>query len=277
MKSASSALASHLSESTTTTAWLWRVTRKDGAVYGFTSHDQDITIGGTTYAAATGFSASAARARLGASVDGLDLSGAISGDAITTADILAGVWDGADVVISICNWADTSQGAMTIQTGTLGAMQLAGDGYVCEIRSLSQGLNNTVGRVLTRRCDANLGDARCGVNLASYTVTGTATADSPDWQSFAADSLPASIGGLLTWTSGANDGHAIEVKTASGVVICLRLPMPSAISAGDAYTVTAGCDKNLSTCRDTFGNVKNFRGCPHIPGPDAVQEYPDAA
>jgi uncharacterized phage protein (TIGR02218 family) len=277
MKTASVNLDAHLAREVTTLAWLWKVTRTDGAVYGFTTHDRDLVIGGVTYSAESGFLASAAQSKLGASVDNLDIQGAISSSVITAADILAGIWDRAKVVVSVCNWADLTQGTMIVQTGTLGNLQAAGNGFTCEIRSLSQALQNTIGRVITRRCDANLGDTRCGVNLATYTVTGTATADSTDGMTFTASDLPANAGGLLTWTSGANIGRAMEVKQATGGSITLVLPMAYNITSGDAYSVSAGCDKNLSTCRDTYSNAINFRGCPHIPGPDAVLAYPDAS
>jgi hypothetical protein len=35
-----------------------------------------------------------------------------------------------------------------------------------------------------------------------------------------------------------------------------------------------GCDRRLSTCRDRFNNVANFRGFPHIPGNDFILRYP---
>ena len=46
--------------------------------------------------------------------------------------------------------------------------------------------------------------------------------------------------------------------------------MPSPSSPGDAFTVTAGCDKHLATCKAKFANAVNFRGFPHIPGNDYV-------
>lgn len=276
MRTASAGLIAHLAQTSTTLAWCWKVTRTDSAVYGFTTHDQDLTLSGVTYAADTGISATAARARAGTSVDGLDVAGFVHVDALTEADILAGLWDGAAVEIFLVNWADLTQGTMIVQSGTVGNIRLQGKQYLAELRSLSQALQQNVGRVLTRRCDANLGDTRCGVTLAGYTVTGSATADSTDAQTFTASALPASIGGLLTWTGGANSGRAMEVKTAAAGQITLVLPMEAAISSGDTYSVYAGCDKNLSTCRDTFSNVVNFRGCPFIPGPDAILAYPDA-
>ena len=50
--------------------------------------------------------------------------------------------------------------------------------------------------------------------------------------------------------------------------------MPEPIAAGDTFDVTAGCDKQFSTCHDKFANVVNFRGFPHIPGNDFVISYP---
>lgn len=277
MKAASAGLIAHLGQETTTLAWCWKVTRADAQVYGFTSHDRDLVLSGVTYAADTGLAGSAAQARAGASVDNMDVSGFLDSAAITEADLLAGIWDGAAIEVMLVNWADLTQGVLIVQTGSLGNISLSGLQFTAELRSLSQALNNTVGRTMTRRCNATLGDARCGVSLGAYTVSGTVTADSGDAQTFAASDLPASLGGLLTWTGGANAGRAMEVKQASGGQIVLVLPMPDAIVSGDAYSVSAGCDKNLSTCRDIYANVENFRGFPFIPGPDAVAAYPDAS
>jgi uncharacterized phage protein (TIGR02218 family) len=47
------------------------------------------------------------------------------------------------------------------------------------------------------------------------------------------------------------------------------------IAVGDGFSVVAGCDKRLETCRNRFGNVANFRGFPHIPGQDTVIRYPN--
>jgi uncharacterized phage protein (TIGR02218 family) len=50
--------------------------------------------------------------------------------------------------------------------------------------------------------------------------------------------------------------------------------MAEPIAVGDGFVVTAGCDKQFSTCRDRFGNAVNFRGFPQIPGNDFVVSYP---
>lgn len=84
--------------------------------------------------------------------------------------------------------------------------------------------------------------------------------------------------GKLIWTSGANAGRAIEVKLhrqENGFArLTLWQAMAEPVAEGDAFTVTAGCDKRFSTCRDRFANAINFRGFPHIPGNDFVMSYP---
>lgn len=274
MRAAGAGMISHLGQETTTLAWCWKVTRRDAQVFGFTTHDRDLVISGVTYLAGTGFSASAAQARAGANVDNLDIAGMLDSSAIAEADLLAGLWDGAAVDVFVVNWADTTQ-SVIVQTGHIGNVSLKGASFSAEMRSLSQALQQTVGRTMTRRCDADLGDARCGITLSTYTSAGSVTGVT-DRQTFAATDLPASVGGLLTWATGANAGLAMEVKSASAGSITLALPMPYDIAAGDTYSVASGCDKNLSTCRDTFANTVNFRGFPHIPGVDAVMAYPDA-
>ena len=154
------------------------------------------------------------------------------------------------------------------------------------MRGLAHRLNQPVGRAFGYSCDADLGDARCTVNLADPAFTGTGTvAAVTDARRFTAiGPRPFAngwfSGGKLTWTTGANAGRAIEVKRhaiSSGVVsLELWQAMSEAIAAGDAFAVTAGCDKQFATCKAKFANAANFRGFPYMPGNDAVISYPDA-
>jgi uncharacterized phage protein (TIGR02218 family) len=84
--------------------------------------------------------------------------------------------------------------------------------------------------------------------------------------------------GRLRWNTGANAGIGIEIKqhrvAAGGPRLTLWQAMAELIAVGDAFAITAGCDKQFSTCRDRFGNALNFRGFPQIPGNDFVISYP---
>ena len=274
MKTIGVNLKAHISGEVTTLAMLWRVTRLDGAVYGFTDHDSDITYQGVTYSAMTGVSSGAIRGSADLAVDNLDVDGILDSAAITDADLLAGLWDYASCIVMRVNYADLSMGHEVLKSGTFGNVKTGRVHFSTELRGLSQPLQQTIGRFYKPGCDANLGDARCGVSLPSYTVSGAVTTVTT--QSAFSDSSRAEAAGhfslgLLTFTSGFNAGRKMEVKSFSaGGAFVLQQAMPNAITVGDTYSVHAGCDKRLETCRDKFSNVANFRGFPHFPGMDRM-------
>ena len=84
--------------------------------------------------------------------------------------------------------------------------------------------------------------------------------------------------GVITWTSGLNNGVSMEIKNyyQSQASISLFLNMKQNIQIGDTFTLTPGCDKRRETCYYKFNNMQNFRGEPDMPGIDAVLTYPEA-
>ena len=48
------------------------------------------------------------------------------------------------------------------------------------------------------------------------------------------------------------------------------------IDPGDAFAITAGCDKQFATCKAKFANGINFRGFPYMAGNDTVVSYPNS-
>lgn len=280
MKTLPSGLQTHLDSGTTTLAWCWKITRTDGAVFGFTDHDLALTFGGTTYELESGFVPSEIRAAQDFSVDAQDVEGALSSDRITETDILDGRWDNAEVEVWRVNWTATDQRVL-MRRGNLGDIRRGRTSFVAEVRSLAHWLNQTVGRTYQFSCDADLGDARCGVNLASplWSATGTVTTLSGS-RGFTAAAL-GSFGtdtftlGVVTWTSGANAGRKAEIASFVGGTITLFEAPIRPIAMGDGFTVSAGCDKQFATCAAKFGNGVNFRGFPHMPGEEAVLRYPN--
>ena len=70
----------------------------------------------------------------------------------------------------------------------------------------------------------------------------------------------------------------MEVKrhtvVSGAVTLELWQQMGKPVAVGDTFAVTAGCDKQFTTCRSRFSNADNFRGFPHIPGNDYVISVP---
>ncbi len=278
MKSVSVGLAAHLLQSTTTLAMLVKISRVDGTIMGFTGHDQDISWDGVTYAANGSFAASAIENTNALSTDNLDITGVLSSDAISDADIAAGRYDQARIDVYLCNWQDLSQGTIQLRRGWLGELTRKGSAYQAEVRGLHDLLQRPVGDVFSPECRHKLGDSKCTVNLASYTVTGSA-AGASDRRTFGdlsrGEPDGTFNGGLVTWTSGQNAGLSMEIKSFYGGIFELWLPMPYDITGGDGYSIYAGCDKRFDTCRNTFNNLVNFGGFPYLPGLDRMLNYPD--
>ena len=285
MKSVSPALAAHIAGEATTLATLWRVVRRDGAVFTFTDHDHDLVYGGETYACALGYQRAAISAGADLAVDETELLGLLDSGAIDPAELRAGLWDHAEVRIFAVNWASLADGELKLRRGRLGEVIAQDDGsFRAELRGLAQPLQQTIGAIYQPECRADLGDARCKVDLtfgAGWTQQAIveAVTDSMTLVMSAAIAGFANgyfEGGVAIWQSGTNAGVAREVLAwnQAGRVLSLFAPPPFAPAVGDVLRIQPGCDKRKATCQAVFGNYLNFRGEPFIPGALAVLETP---
>jgi uncharacterized phage protein (TIGR02218 family) len=113
------------------------------------------------------------------------------------------------------------------------------------------------------------------VALAGVTVTGSISSISGVY-TFTDTSRSEASGyfayGTVTFTSGANQNIAREIKRFDAKTFTSFQPWPYPIAVGDSYSAVAGCDKTLASCIGTFNNAVNFRGEPHVPGTDAMLE-----
>lgn len=271
MKSLSVALTAHYAQEVTTLATCWKLTRTDGQVFGFTGADVSFPVDGITYHAASGITPSSIKSGSDLSVDNLEILGVLESDLITEQDVMAGLWNNAVFEVFECNYLDPSMGINPIRTGTTGEIKLGRQQYQAEGRGMMQKLQQPIGLASLPTCGAGLGDGRCQVDLVPYTVTGTLTGVTSSRQftdSSRTEEQHWFAGGELLWLTGANVGLSMEVKTFNAGTFTLYLPMPYEVQVGDEYSVYAGCDKRDVTCINKFGNIINFRGQPHKPGPD---------
>jgi len=272
------AYQTHLDGETTDLATCWRITRWDGLVFGFTDHLVDLTVSGQLYQAALGYSATDVQTSADLAVDNLELQGWLDSPSITEVDLMAGRWDHADIEIFEVIYSSVSTGIRRLRRGRIGEVSMGRTVFQAELRGIAQAFSRVIGELTSPTCRADLGEPRCGVVLGPLTVTGTVTSVTSArlWADSARAEAAAYFSfGVVTWTSGANNGFKMEIKThgASGVMT-MALPMPYAIAVSDTYSLVPGCDKLLSTCIAKFNNVINFQGEPHLPGMDAVLRGP---
>jgi len=275
-KDVSAPLQALLDSRETTMVNCWKVTRKDGTIQGFTEHDLPLTFDSLTYEADSGFTATKIDASLGLSVDNLDVEGALSSDTINEDDLATGQYDDAQVELFWVNFEDPDQRVL-MNKGNIGQVKRGEYAFNAELRSQSSRLQQATGRVFTKTCDAIFGDAQCKVLTDLYESTGEVTEVTNNRRMLVSgldDDVNAYYTfGLLTFTSGLNNGLPFEVKRHEVGGIALWNSPPYDIEVGDTFTVIAGCDKYHSTCSNKFGNILNFRGFNFIPGSDFLTRY----
>ncbi len=264
----------------------WRIARTDGAVEGYTSHDRPLVIDGLTYRPANSFSTSALSSDTDMGVADVEILGAIDADDLSAAALLAGVYDHASVELFLVDWGNLATPKSIVRRGWIGAISQSGVGFTAELRGLGQRIQQPVIDSFSPECRVDLFSTKCGANRAAFAVNATVSGttdgslgSASDNRVFFASSLTQTAGwfdyGEVWWTGGANAGRKAEVRSFAGGRVELWEPMGLAVAVGDTFTIYAGCNKTVDTCRDKFANVVNFRGEPHVPGTDAMIRYPD--
>ncbi|MDN5786015.1 DUF2163 domain-containing protein [Pseudorhodobacter sp.] len=281
--SSADAFYSHLESGTTTTCHAWEISRSDGVWFGFTDHDCNLDFGGKLYLANSGLTAKALQQTTGLSVDNTEAMGALSALSVTEDDILAGRFDGAELVSWQVNWANPQERALAFR-GTIGEIARSGGAFQAELRGLTESINQPQGRAFQRSCPAILGDGKCGFDLSQpgYSIE-IPVEEVTDRRVFTFSDLTGFEDrwferGRLVVVSG-------TAKAVVGIIKNDRLQtnlrrvelwqgLGPEIVAGDMIRLEAGCDKAAGTCRLKFDNFTNFRGFPDIPGEGWLTSYP---
>ena len=249
MKTLPPLLAAHYASGATTIAHALRVTRQDGRVFGFTSHDQSERIGGVFYDAAQGLDASAIVSTAGLETDNLDLTTLDDGTLFTHNEVVDGVWQGAAFLIFRYNWAAPSSGTEPVMSGTFGNVVLRRGAIVVELRGLQQYLQQPVGSTSSKTCRARFadyprpnGNARCGLSVVDWTEAFSVSA-AVDKRTFAVVA-----GGFVGDPYSASNGLLALFNEANGSTT-------SADSGPSAATIALTGGATITTAQQRFGTA----------------------
>ena len=263
----------------TSSAYGWRLERRDGVTLGFTSHDRDVELDGLILRASPGMMPSSIVESIGLDIDGLDVRGALTADAIRADDLRAGRWDAARLSIFLFDWTDPSAGVRMLAVGELGAISHNGSEFDAEFKGPAAKLDRAVAPYTSPGCRADFCDADCGLNAARFTHQAL-VASAIGSAIVLATPLPETAGhfafGKLRWLDGPNCGLWSDILSATATSVQLIAPPPSSASSGSRLALIEGCDKTIATCGTRFGNAINFRGEPYLPGNDILTRYPGA-
>lgn len=180
MRTISSQLAADIAAGTVCN--LMQVTRTDGVVLYYTDHDGPLTVGGNTYVPAPGLSGIKLTITNNAQVGTIQTRAAWV-PTLSEADILAGMYDNAQIRIGFASWKNPAYGEVWVFSGMLGTVTATADGFQADAQSSLWLLQRPLGVYMTPNCGHILGSTTdpqgvwgCQLNLAPYTYTGTITA-----------------------------------------------------------------------------------------------------
>lgn len=274
----------HTQELCTTWAVCWAFWKGD-EVLKQTSHDAPIEVSltsdeyglnGTYESNTVPFQSSALQTSSDLAVSNMDVDALLDAAGVTEQQIVAGEMDDVWFTLFMVNWRNPTNSGIVVKRGIVGNVRTFAQSLMKgELRGLSQFLAQTTMETYGPVCRAELGDARCKIDLAPLTLTGDVDSIQVQRRIFTTGARTGSpsadagwyVNGVLEMTSGANVGVRIPVKTDDGTgEIELFYSLPYDLQIGDTYSLTPGCDKKRLTCKSKFNNIVNRRAEDYIPG-----------
>ena len=260
----------------TSVALCWRIERRDGAGAALTSHDRAIEIGGVRYDPAPGMTPAAIRSEMGLEARASEVAGSLTSVAISEPDILAGRWDGAALRLFAADWTAPGGEQVELISGELGQVASKDGEYSVDLLGAAAKLERPVCPLTSPECRAELGDARCRVDMAGRTMRAVVVASAGNVVRLDRMIDSGFRFGRVRFLGGAANGEARVILAVDGDELTLRSAASVDVAAGTPLEIFEGCDKMLATCSARFGNAVNFRGEPHLPGNDLLTRYPGA-
>jgi hypothetical protein len=130
-------------------------------------------------------------------------------------------------------------------------------------------------RLMQPNCPWNVTDQNCTLNAAGTDINGNhmtqafTLASGTQYVLFPATPFAQPEGyftqGVVTCTSGNNNGLSQTVKLHANGELTLMNPWLLPVEPGDTFSVLVGCDHTPTTCQNKFGNRINFGGTPFVP------------
>ncbi len=269
-------MAARLNGGSTQFAHAWIMKRRDGFVLGFTDHDGDLVVEGVQCVAATGLGTKDMTSELGLAASGGEIMGALQAASLSEEDIVAGIYDGAEIRFFLCD-CEAPNETLLLDVATIGEIKRDEMAFVAELRGAAHRLSEEVGRLYQQRCDADFGDARCKIDLGRSDLAATGRIEAvivpgryrvSGLKAYAAGVFS---NGTITFVMRAGRRFQVRLHAVMGSSTILDLWLsPEDIAVGDHFTIVMGCDKSFQACSQNFGNALNFRGFPHMPGNEIV-------
>lgn len=254
-------------------ATFWRVFRKDGVALGFTSHDRDLSFSRIRHRAAPGMVSAAIKLNNALSGDSAEVEGALTHDAISEADLSAGLYDEAGIAIGAVDWETLEH--EVLYTGQIGRVENDGDSFSAQLHSAKHILGDDLVPRTSPTCRAVFCGRGCGLSAIRFTSRQTLISLDTDTNriEIAHPIGSEAIDGRMRFLDGPQTGLVFGVIDVDGAWLTLDRLLSPTTPVGIALELLEGCDHTLGTCASRFNNAVNFRGEPFLPGNDLLARY----
>lgn len=259
-----------------------KITRRDGTIFRFTSHDEDLTIREPDgfyykYLRANSFVMTSLETDNGLAVSNMDIDGMIDDNSITEDDLRNGLFDNARLDVFLAYWMDRSVKVLPLRVSWIGEIQTEDTKFKVDLRGIASRLAQTFVQVTSLECRWRFTDDRCGLTPAAFERT-VAISEVPTDDTFLANIPEAEWEnkyqwGIATILSGENEGAQMEILRQFGTRVQLFLPLAKPLVPGTAVSIRQGCNKKFSTCCTRFTNSRRFGGEPFLAGADMITRY----
>lgn len=256
-----------------TVATFWRVYRRDGMLFAFTSHDRDLAFDGMVHKAAPGMVPAAIRMTSDLSDDSAEVEGALSHLSISEADLEAGLFDSAEIEIGAVVW-ETLENHIVF-SGQLGQIEDDTRGFKAELKSAKRILEEDLVPRTSPTCRAEFCGPGCGISSRLFTRSDELVAVDIELNRvrFQTATGPDFVDGQVRFLGGPQTGLPFAIIGEESGWFTLDRSIAAGIAAGTPAQIREGCDHTLQTCGMRFANAANFRGEPFLPGNDLLTRY----
>lgn len=240
---------------------LYTITLKSGSILRYTSYDVDVVLSGQTYAHdGPLFKRESTRTVVGIEVNEMRVT--INPK---TTDLLNGVrfiracrvgaLDGATLEIHKAFMPDrggVSVGAVLMFGGRVSEMMFSRTEADVTVKSDTELLNISLPRnVCQPTCLNSLFDSGCGLSKSAFQAIGALQAGSTQTKfNVGLSGFPDGwfTVGTILFTTGANAGVMVSIKSFAAGVVYPSIPMLGAVATGDEFVIVPGCDRRQLTC-----------------------------
>jgi uncharacterized phage protein (TIGR02218 family) len=281
MKSVSVDFLARLYEPVQSFCYVCTVTRKDGEVVRLNDSVQDVVISGNTFLGAPGFSVTSVTSASYGQPASADIDFPITSTGpITPAELEAGYFDDAAVVIEMADYQFPAYGTLKVFRGKISQIEKTDQNRATvRLQGFSADLLELIVESYGPDCRAPyLGHSRCGFNVASLTRTATVASviDARNFTITVTEPLAVDgwfANGAVQFTSGANNGLAFDIRAWTDATnrVSLWFAPYGTVQVGDTMDIAPGCDFSASMCQSKFSNILNFQGFPFLPTASQLQ------